>query len=133
MRSVEETSLKPLDAEGRQRLRKYLAEQNISSALDSIQRAQHALDLACSELSPVVGAIPEWKRASRLSDQAKALFYAVKNRQQKLHGEGGPLVDDSTVDRKLARWAQLEHENRSQHPDAGELPTSDDKPQAGAR
>jgi excisionase family DNA binding protein len=55
-------------------------------ALDHLHRAQDELNAACSKLSGLVGAIPQWKRAGALADQVRTLWYRVNNRQGRYAG-----------------------------------------------
>jgi hypothetical protein len=51
-------------------------------ALAHIQRAQTELNAACERLSPLVGGIPEWKKAGDLADRTKALWHRVAQKAQ---------------------------------------------------
>ncbi len=48
--------------------RRDAAELRVRNALALIERAQNDLGSACAELSAIVGAVPEWKKASKLHD-----------------------------------------------------------------
>ncbi len=57
-----------LDANEKLIRRRAAAELRVEKALALIERAQNDLAGACAQLSAVIGAVPEWKRASKLSD-----------------------------------------------------------------
>jgi hypothetical protein len=45
------------------------AERRVARALELVERAQHTLERACEELSPVIGALPDWQRIGKLADR----------------------------------------------------------------
>lgn len=49
--------------------RRAAAEIRVQKALALIEHAQNHLAMACAQLSGVCGAVPEWRRASKLSDK----------------------------------------------------------------
>lgn len=57
-------------------------ELRVQDALRRIESAQNELSRACADLSSVVGAMPEWKKAFKLSDSCKRFWHALhgKNR-----------------------------------------------------
>lgn len=56
------------------------AELRAREALARIEKAQVLLDDACAQLSSLVGAAPQWRRAGQLADQAKALWQRINDR-----------------------------------------------------
>lgn len=53
----------------------------VQRALRHIERAQTELNDACSELSGFLDGIPEWNRAGKLADFAKALWQKVNSKR----------------------------------------------------
>lgn len=50
------------------------AEAKVLAALEKIERAQHALESACADLSPIIGGMPDWKRVGKLADKTHAAW-----------------------------------------------------------
>lgn len=53
------------------------AQARVQKAMRLIEHAQNTLDSACVELSPVRGLVREWEKAGQISNQAKAMWYAL--------------------------------------------------------
>lgn len=66
----------------------------LASALDKIQSAQHLLEDAAQDLSPVDGAADEWQQVMAAYDTVKATWYAVERRQSALAAEIAALLSD---------------------------------------
>jgi hypothetical protein len=45
------------------------AEARVKTALEKIESAQNLLSSACADLSAIIGSVPHWRRASKLSDR----------------------------------------------------------------
>lgn len=54
------------------------AEIRVQRALRLIESAQNELSRAAAELSPLVGAIPLWRRAAKLSDLCHSFWYVLE-------------------------------------------------------
>lgn len=55
-------------------LRQAAVEARLLKAAELAEQAQHTLEAACRELCPIVGAVPLFRRASVLSEQARRLW-----------------------------------------------------------
>jgi hypothetical protein len=58
------------------------AELRVRNALQHIERAQNELARACAELSSIRGAMPMWRKISRLHDVVKAAWYAINDKDR---------------------------------------------------
>lgn len=45
------------------------AERRVQRALALVEQAQHTLEAACQELSPVIGAALDWERVGKLAER----------------------------------------------------------------
>lgn len=79
------------------------ARARIDKALAHIQEAQNHMGSACGELSALCGAIPQWKRASKLYDQVHAFWYKVDG----LIGSPRIYLDSTNVDALEKRLTAL--------------------------
>lgn len=69
------------------------AELCVRRALAHIQEAQGRLDLACAELSKLMGGIPVWRATGKVSDRVRQLWYQV----ERFRGRGRFKLDDISV------------------------------------
>lgn len=49
----------------------------IEKAQGRVEAAQTQMELACQELSSIIGMVPAWNKASKLHDQIKAFWYKL--------------------------------------------------------
>lgn len=54
-----------------------LAAAKVRRAMALVEEAQNKLMEACQELSPIIGAVPQWRKTSSLHDRVKAHWYAL--------------------------------------------------------
>ena len=100
-----QTNGNPLDEE-RARAAYRAADARVRVALRSIEEAQALLDQACQALSSVRGMLIEWQKVGKLSDQAKATWYAVDRRASRLTRTGRLLLDHEPGSYE-AHWTRL--------------------------
>lgn len=62
----------------REELAKKLAAERIQRALQKIERAQNLLNEAAAELCPIVGMVRQWNQLSKLGEDCKARWYALR-------------------------------------------------------
>lgn len=53
------------------------AEAHVRRALELVEAAQHQLEEACRELSPVVGGVRQWSAVGALVDRVRSRWYAL--------------------------------------------------------
>lgn len=53
------------------------AERKVREALRHVEAAQRELELACQELCPVIGALPDWERIGKLRDRVNAQWHRL--------------------------------------------------------
>lgn len=54
------------------------AQARILEAMRLVEEAQGLLYRACEQLSPVIGAMPQWSRAGALAERCKRLWHALE-------------------------------------------------------
>lgn len=86
-------------------LSRQLGRELLQRALDRVQRAQNELDLACADISTILGGVKIWRKSGKVSDQVKAFWYELDRFQGKMEDKGGALADGTTVKAALRRAA----------------------------
>lgn len=78
----------------------------VQRALDRIEAAQNQIGEACSELSGICGAHPEWERLGKLYDKIKAHWYDTRDRLGAKHDAGKLDLDEMARARVNAEVAR---------------------------
>jgi hypothetical protein len=73
--SAERAGAKPMEKD---KLAEKLAAERIHRALQKIERAQNMLNEAAAELCPIVGMVRQWNQLSKLGEDCKARWYALR-------------------------------------------------------
>ena len=76
---------------------------HVGRALRLVEQAQHLLEEACRELSPVVGGALQWAALGKLTDKTHAHWYRLdgwlsKNRGKLDLDEGTKLAEEKRAD-----------------------------------
>lgn len=71
------------------------AERRVQAALVHIESAQHELERACQELSPIIGRLPDYNRTAKLAAKAHELWRRISYvRPRNRYGlDAGGLAD----------------------------------------
>jgi hypothetical protein len=62
------------------------AEERFAYAMAQVQGAQELLAAASRNLSPIIGSVPEWRRAGRLYDTVKTFWYRLDAKLSRRRG-----------------------------------------------
>jgi hypothetical protein len=57
---------------------KAVARRRVLKAMDLVESAQHTLERAAQELSPIVGMQPRWAAVGKVAERAHAEWYRLK-------------------------------------------------------
>jgi ABC-type uncharacterized transport system fused permease/ATPase subunit len=89
---------------------------HLQRALELVEQAQHTLEQACSEVSPLIGQVKQWQQLSALADRVKTIWYRLD--AVRTSPTASLAVDDVSEPGERARWDALFGEG-SHAPKAG--------------